>query len=148
MALVWFALGLATLVIGAQVLVRGASHLALAVGILPLVVGLTVVAFGTSAPEMAVSVRAAWSGQVDIALGNVVGSNTFNILSVLGASSLVAPSALTVAPAMLTVDIPVMIAVAAMCLPLFYTGQIIRRREGGLLLLLYVAYTAQLILAT
>jgi cation:H+ antiporter len=91
MSIAMFILGLITLVGGAQLLVRGASRLALSFGISPLVVGLTVVAFGTSAPELAVSVQSAWSGQVDIALGNVVGSNIFNVLFILGLSALIAP---------------------------------------------------------
>ena len=86
-----FALGLVTLVLGAQVLIRGASKLALSFGISPLVLGLTIVAFGTSAPELAVSVRSTWGGQVDIALGNVVGSNIFNVLFILGVSAIIAP---------------------------------------------------------
>ncbi len=84
--------GLAALIGGAQLLVRGAGKLALGFGISPLVVGLTVVAFGTSSPEMAVSVQSAWSGQVDIALGNVVGSNIFNVLFILGVSALLSPA--------------------------------------------------------
>ncbi len=91
MTIAMFVLGLVTLVAGAQLLVRGASKLALSFGISPLVVGLTIVAFGTSAPEMAVSVRSSWGGQVDIALGNVVGSNIFNVLFILGLSALAAP---------------------------------------------------------
>ncbi|MFN7395020.1 MAG: sodium:calcium antiporter, partial [bacterium] len=83
-----FLAGLATLVVGANLLVRGASKLALSFGISPLVVGLTVVAFGTSAPEVAVSVGAVLDGQTDIAIGNVVGSNIFNVLFILGVSAL------------------------------------------------------------
>lgn len=79
------------LVLGAELLVRGASRLALTFGISPLVVGLTVVAFGTRSPELALSVQSAWSGQVDIALGNVVGSNIFNVLFILGLSALIVP---------------------------------------------------------
>ena len=90
--LVWMALGLVLLVAGAEALVRGASKLALSLGISPLVVGLTIVAFGTSAPEMAVSVQAAQTGQVDIAIGNVVGSNIFNVLFILGVSAVIAPA--------------------------------------------------------
>src|SRR3989304_239998 len=86
-----FALGLALLVAGAELLVRGASRLAAAVGISPLVIGLTVVAFGTSAPELAVSVQASIAGQPDLALGNVVGSNIFNVLFILGISALIVP---------------------------------------------------------
>src|SRR5690606_37470220 len=86
-----FLLGLATLVIGADVMVRGASRLAVSFGVSPLVVGLTVVAFGTSAPEMAVSVGAALSGTPDLAIGNVVGSNIANVLLILGISALITP---------------------------------------------------------
>ncbi|HWS13565.1 MAG TPA: sodium:calcium antiporter, partial [Rhodocyclaceae bacterium] len=87
MQILFFVLGLGALVLGAELLVRGASKLALSFGISPLVVGLTVVAFGTSSPEMAVSVQSALSGQVDLALGNVVGSNIFNVLFILGVSA-------------------------------------------------------------
>ena len=82
-----FILGLALLTFGADLLVRGASRLATAFGILPLVVGLTVVAYGTSAPELAVSLKAALGGDADLALGNVVGSNIFNVLFILGGSA-------------------------------------------------------------
>ena len=84
MDIVFFVLGLATLVGGAELLVRGASRLSLSFGISPLVVGLTVVAFGTSAPELAVSVQSAMTDRADIALGNVVGSNICNVLLILG----------------------------------------------------------------
>ncbi len=76
--------GLVVLVAGAEALVRGASRLAAALGIAPLVIGLTIVAFGTSSPELAVSVQSALAGQADIAVGNVVGSNIFNVLFILG----------------------------------------------------------------
>jgi len=142
----YFCLGLAALVGGAELLVRGASRLALSYGISPLVVGLTIVAFGTSAPELAVSVGSALKGEADIAVGNVVGSNIFNILSVLGFSAVGAPTTLTVSPAALAFDIPVMIAVAIACLPVFFTGSLISRWNGLLFLTYYVAYTAYLIL--
>ena len=83
--------GLVLLVIGGEMLVRGASKLAVSIGISPLVVGLTVVSFGTSSPELAVSVQAALTGQVDIAMGNVVGSNIFNVLFILGLAALITP---------------------------------------------------------
>ena len=83
--------GIVALVLGAESLVRGASKLALSFGISPLVVGLTVVAFGTSAPETTVSVSAVLTGQTDIAVGNVVGSNIFNVLFILGLSALITP---------------------------------------------------------
>jgi cation:H+ antiporter len=139
-------LGLVTLVVGAELLVRGASKLAVAMRVSPLVVGLTVVAFGTSAPELAVSTQAALAGNADIGLGNVVGSNLFNILCVLGVSSLVAEQGVGISPVALRFDIPVMIAVAVACLPIFFTGHCIARWEGGLFVGYYVAYTTYLIL--
>lgn len=91
MNILLFLLGLGALVVGAELLVRGASRLALSFGISPLVVGLTIVAFGTSAPEIAVSVGAMLDGKPDIAVGNVVGSNIFNVLFILGVSALIVP---------------------------------------------------------
>jgi cation:H+ antiporter len=88
---VLFVLGGAALLAGAELLVRGASRLAVAAGLSPLVIGLTVVAFGTSAPEMAVTVGSAYAGEAEVALGNVVGSNIFNVLFILGVSALIAP---------------------------------------------------------
>ena len=113
--LVLFVIGLIILIAGAELLVRGASRLAVGFGISPLVVGLTVVAFGTSAPELAVSVGSALSGQADIALGNVVGSNIFNVLFILGVSALI--GALVVAQQLIRLDVPLMIgvSVAARC---------------------------------
>jgi cation:H+ antiporter len=137
-------LGLVLLVVGAELLVRGAARLAAAAGVSPLVVGLTVVAFGTSSPELAVSVRAALGGQGALAVGNVVGSNIFNLLAVLGAAGVV--SGVPVSPEALRFDIPVMTAVAAACLPIFLTGRVIARWEGALFLGCYGAYTAFLVL--
>jgi cation:H+ antiporter len=110
-----------------------------------LVIGLTIVAVGTSLSEMATSVLATLRGQRDIAIGNVVGSNIFNILSVLGISAAVAPAGINVAPAALNFDIPVMIAVSAVCLPVFFSG-LITRREGFLFVLSYAAYATYLVL--
>ena len=142
-----FVLGLVLLVAGAELLVRGAARLAARFGISPLVIGLTVVAFGTSAPEMAVSVQASLAGQADIAVGNIVGSNIFNILAIAGIAAVVTPSGLEVAPALLRFDIPVMIAVALACLPIFASGHLITRWEGLLFLGYYAAYVLYLILA-
>lgn len=103
-----FMAGLVALVAGAELLVRGASRLALALGISPLVVGLTVVAFGTSAPEMAVSVGAALDGRTDMALGNVVGSNIAHVLLILGLSALIVP--LAVHRQVIRQEVPVMLA--------------------------------------
>jgi len=111
-----------------------------------LVIGLTIVSAGTSLPEVATSVVAAVRGERDIAVGNVVGSNIFNILAVLGISASVAPTDLTVAPALLSLDLPIMVAVAVACLPVCFTGALIARWEGGLFLALYIAYIVYLIL--
>ncbi len=146
LTIVLFVLGIALLVLGAELLVRGASRLALAAGVSPLVVGLTVVAFGTSAPELAVSVRAAFAGSADIAYGNVVGSNVFNVLCVLGLAGLVAPTGVPVAAQALAFDTPVMIAVSVACLPIFFTGHVIARWEGALFLFFYAAYATLLVL--
>lgn len=148
MTFVLFFMGLAALVLGAESLVRGASRLATAMGVSPLVVGLTIVAFGTSAPEIAVSVNAALSGSTDIAVGNVVGSNTFNILGGLGITGLIAPSGIVVPPAVMNFDLWVMLAVCFACIPVFLTGREIARWEGGVFLGYYVAYVAYLILAS
>jgi cation:H+ antiporter len=131
-------LGLILLVVGAEMLVRGASRLAAAVGISPLVVGLTVVAFGTSAPELAVSFQSALSGQADLAVGNVVGSNIFNVLFILGLSALITP--LVVSQQLVRLDVPVMIGVSVLLLLLSLDG-VIARWEGGLLFAGIVAYT-------
>lgn len=137
---------LALLVLGSHWLVISASALARWLGMSELVIGLTVVAVGTSLPEVATSVMAAMRGERDLAVGNVVGSNIFNILGVLGLSALVAPAGLTLSPSLLVFDIPVMMAAAALCLPIFFNGMTVFRWEGGLLLLYFVAYTAYILL--
>lgn len=129
--------GLVLLVVGSEVLVRGAVRLAFHFGISALVVGLTVVAFGTSAPEFLVSGLAALRGQADIALGNVVGSNIFNILAILGLSALVVP--LTVAHGLLRFDVPAMIASAALVVLMGWDGRI-QVGEGLLLFALLCVY--------
>jgi cation:H+ antiporter len=138
--------GLAMLVLGARWLVNGAVQIAKLMGVSELVIGLTVVAAGTSLPEVAASVVASLRGERDIAVGNVVGSNLFNILAVLGVASLAAPDGIHVAPASITFDIPVMIAVALACAPIFFTGHLIARWEGAVFVLYYGAYASYLIL--
>jgi cation:H+ antiporter len=139
--------GLALLVLGSRWLVDGAVAMATALGVSELVIGLTIVAAGTSLPEVATSILATVRGERDIAVGNVVGSSIYNILAILGAAAIVAPGGLPVAPSMLTFDIPVAIAVAVACLPIFFTGHLIARWEGALFLGYYVAYTLFLVLA-
>ncbi len=138
------AAGLVLLVIGAGRLVDGAVAVARGLGVSELVIGLTVIAAGTSLPEAVTSVVASLRGQRDIAVGNVVGSNIFNLLAVLGAAGVV--SGVPVSPEALRFDIPVMTAVAAACLPIFLTGRVIARWEGALFLGCYGAYTAFLVL--
>ena len=140
------AAGLALLACGSRTLVDAATELARLLGVSELVIGLTIVAAGTSLPELATSTVAALRGQRDIAVGNVVGSNIFNILAVLGASAAVAPGGVAVAQAALRFDLPVMIAAASLCLPIFFTGMRIDRWEGLLMLSYYVAYVTYLAL--
>lgn len=142
----WVLLGLALLVLGARWLVGAAIGFATALGVSELVIGLTIVAAGTSLPEVATSLIAAFKGQRDIAIGNVLGSNLFNILAVLGLSALVSPVGLPVAESLLRFDLPVMIAAAMLCLPILFTGERIGRREGGLMFGYYVAYTVYLVM--
>lgn len=135
--------GLVFLVVGANALVDGATALARAAGVSELVVGLTVVAAGTSLPELATSIVATLRGERDLAVGNVVGSNIFNVLAVLGISALVADG-LAVAPGLLTFDIPVVIGISLICLPVFMIGSSITRLEGGIFVAYYVLYTTWL----
>jgi cation:H+ antiporter len=139
--------GLALLVVGSRWLVDSAVVFARYLGVSELIVGLTIVAAGTSLPEVVTSIIAALRGERDIAVGNVVGSNIFNLMAVLGFAGLIAPAGIAVSSAVIRFDLPVMIAVALACLPLFFTGGVISRREGGVLLGYYVAYTLYLVLA-
>jgi cation:H+ antiporter len=139
-------LGLVLLVQGSNWLVDSAISIARWLGLSELIIGLTIVAAGTSMPEVATSITAAIKGERDIAVGNVVGSNIFNILAVLGLSGVVASNGLPVSAAAEAFDIPVMIAVALITLPIFFTGKVIARWEGWLFLFFYVAYTAYLVL--
>ncbi|MGE4294475.1 MAG: calcium/sodium antiporter [Campylobacterales bacterium] len=139
------AAGLGLLVLGADWLVTGAVAMARDFGVSELVIGLTIVAAGTSLPEVAASIAATIKGERDMAIGNVVGSNLFNILCIIGLASMVTPGGLTVSDAALSFDMPVMIAVAVACLPIFFTGYTIYRWEGALFLASYVAYVLFLI---
>jgi len=138
--------GLVLLTLGSHWLVGGAATIARLLGVSELLIGLTILAVGTSLPELAASVIASIRRERDIAVGNIVGSNLFNILGVLGLSALLAPNGIAVSKVALHFDIPVMIAVAVACLPIFFTGHAISRWEGGILFAYYLAYTAYLIL--
>ena len=140
------AAGLVMLVVGADWLVDSAVAFARAFGVSDLVIGLTVVAVGTSMPEIATSIVAAMRGQRDIAVGNVVGSNVFNLLAVLGAAGIASGVGLPVSEAARNFDLWVMLAVAFACLPIMITGREIARWEGVVFLAYYAAYTAWLVL--
>lgn len=142
---VLFAGGALMLVSGSNLLVSSAVTIAEFFGASRLIIGLTVIAFGTSLPELATSVMASIRGERDIAVGNVIGSNIFNILMVLGLTSAVSTTGIEISPSALSFDIPVMLAVAVMCLPIFFTGNEVSRREGVLLLLYYVLYIGYLV---
>ena len=143
----YVAAGLALLVSGSRWLVDGAVALARALGTTELVIGLTVIAAGTSLPEVATSVVASLRGERDIAVGNVVGSNIFNVLWVLGVAALASESGVAVSPSAMQFDVPVMVAVAVACLPIFFTGYLIARWEGALFFAYYLLYTAFIVLA-
>jgi cation:H+ antiporter len=136
--------GLVGVVGGAWLLVEGAVAIATRAGISEAVIGLTVVAVGTSLPELATSAIAARRGQGDVAFGNLVGSNIFNLLGILGATAVVAP--IPVPPEVIRLDVWVMGAVTALTLALAATGRRVSRVEGAVLLVLYAAYIAWLTL--
>jgi cation:H+ antiporter len=136
--------GLALLVVGARLLVTGATALARGFGVPELIIGLTLVAVGTSLPELATSVIAALKREADIALGNIVGSNVFNILGILGITALARPIVLPYAS--IAFDLWVMLAASALLFPFLMTGLRLSRREGVILLVLYGAYVMYLYL--
>ncbi|WP_092204991.1 MULTISPECIES: calcium/sodium antiporter [unclassified Pseudomonas] len=132
--------GLAMLVFAGHLLLGAAVEVATDLGLSERIIGLTIVAVSTSLPELATSLIAALRGQRDIAVGNVIGSNLFNLLGVLGVTALAAPTPLSVSPNALDFDLPVMLGVAVLCLPVFYSGYRVTRAEGLLFLGLYLAY--------
>ncbi len=138
--------GLALLGLGSDWLVSGAVTLAKSFGVSDLLIGLTIVSIGTSLPELATSVMASLRGERDMAVGNVVGSNLFNLMAVLGLTAAVAPGGVPVSTQAAGFDMPIMVAVMALCLPVFYTGYRICRWEGTLFLCYYLCYTLYLVL--
>jgi cation:H+ antiporter len=139
--------GLILLVAGARWLTDAAVDIATVLGISELVIGLTIVAMGTSLPEVATSVLAALRGERDIAVGNAISSNLFNLMGVLSVSSMVAADGITAPESAIQFDLPVMIGVAVACLPIFFDGHLIARWEGGLFFAYYCIYTAYLVLS-
>ena len=139
--------GSALLILGSRWLVSSAVTIASSFSWgSELLIGLTIVAFGTSLPELATSVVASFRGERDIAVGNVLGSNIFNILAVLGIAGIVAPTGIKISSTVIQFNAPVAIVVALACLPIFYSGKQIDRLEGLLFLFYYLAYNAYLIL--
>jgi cation:H+ antiporter len=134
---IFLLLGLAGLVAGADLFVRGALAAAATLGVSEAVIGLTVVAVGTSLPELATTAVAAFRNEGDIAIGNVVGSNIFNVVGILGATATVHPLAKT---AIGLFDPAVALAAAVLLLPLLITGFRLTRKEGALLVIFYAAY--------
>lgn len=143
-ALLLVAAGIAMLVLGGEVLLRGAIELARAAGMSERVIGLTIVAAGTGTPEAATSLMAARRGQGEIALGNVIGSNIFNILGILGITALIAPIA--VGDAMVGSDMVWMLVFSAMLFPMMRSGHVVSRFEGGFLVASYGTYLTLLVL--
>ncbi len=138
--------GLVVLVVGSQLLVNSATDIAESAGISELVIGLTVVAIGTSLPELATSILAAMRGQRDIAVGNVIGSNLFNLMGVLGLSSIVSSNGIPVSDVSLRLDLPVMLAATVVLVPIIWNGFEIQRWEGLVLISFYALYVAYLVL--
>ena len=139
--------GLILLGLGSNWLVDGAVTVATRLGVDELLIGLTIVSIGTSLPEVVTSVVASYRGERDIAVGNVVGSNLFNILCVLGLTGVVSPTGINVTEEAIIFDIPIMVAVAVLCFPIFLSGNVIRRHEAALFLIYYGIYTGFLIAA-
>lgn len=129
--------GLVVLVFGAEVMVRGASRLAAILGVSPLVIGLTIVAFGTSSPEIAVSVQSALAGQADISIGNVIGSNVFNVLLILGLAAMIRP--ILIAEQLIRLDAPIMMGVSLLTYFLAMDGSL-SALDGALLFGLLIVY--------
>ncbi len=139
-------LGMAGLVAGSELLVRGAVTIATFFGVSELIIGLTIVSVGTSLPEVATSVVAAMKGERDIAVGNVVGSNIFNIVLVLGLSSIVAPAGIAVSGHAVSLDLVFMVGVALATLPIFYYGYRVGRLAGSFFVIFYLLYVGYLVL--
>lgn len=138
-------LGLILIIFGSQWLINSAVALAKAWGVSEAFIGLTIVAVGTSLPEIATTVMACLKGERDLAVGNVIGSCTFNILAVLGLSAMLSPSGITVSQEVLSIDLPILFLVSVGCLPLLFTNHILSRSEGVLFVGYYSLYTVYLI---
>lgn len=138
-------IGLAMLVVGARMLVESATTIARQYGVSDIIIGLTIVAAGTSLPELATSIVAAFKGERDIAIGNVVGSNVFNLLVVLSTASVLSGSGIAVSPEVFWFDLTIMVWIALLCWPMFVSHGVLSRSEGIIMLAVYLVYTSLLI---
>lgn len=141
-------IGFVLLITGARWLISSSLIFAEMAGVSELIIGLTVVAIGTSLPEIVISLVAAYRGERDIAVGNVIGSNILNMLAVLGFAGIFSSELIPIQDALLSFDFPVLIAASIACLPIFYTGHKIVRWEGGIFLMFYFAYLFYLFLSS
>ncbi|MCL2848713.1 MAG: calcium/sodium antiporter [Micrococcales bacterium] len=141
------AAGIGVIVVGADRLVSGAVDIASALGVSDTIIGLTIVAIGTSAPELVTTIMATIRNQRGIAIGNLLGSSTLNLTLILGVSLLFGPQAVAVDESFIRVDLPIMVAVALVCIPIFTTGRRISRPEGGLMVAAYMAYLTFIIIS-
>jgi cation:H+ antiporter len=146
-ALFWLAAGLGTLLLGAHLLVGGSLEIARALGVSEVVIGILLVAFGTSLPELAVSLVSAMKGEYGLAIGNIVGSNIFNLLAVIGVAATIAPSSM--APSVLSLHIFVMVAFTLVLFAMTYDydgKSELSRIEGAALLIAFIAYDTYVVL--
>ncbi len=141
------AAGIAAAIVGAQWLVAGATDIAETYGVSDALIGLTIVAMGTSAPELATTLMATYKNDRDVAIGNLIGSSTYNILVILGITCVVAPGGVNVSDEILWIDLPLAAAVALVCLPVFKSERLVSRREGGVFVAAYLAYLSVLLFA-
>jgi cation:H+ antiporter len=137
--------GIALIVVGADWLVDGAVDLARAMGVSDALIGLTIVAVGTSSPELVTAIIGTLKNERDIAIGNLIGSSVYNILIILGMTCLVPREGLPVAPELIRIDIPIMMLVAVLCIPVFISGRRVSRWEGGLFVAGYITYLCYLL---
>ena len=138
--------GLIGLILGSNWLVNSSVEIASAFGVSELVIGLTIVAVGTSLPEVVTSIVAVFNKQRDIAVGNVVGSNIFNLLAVLGLTGVVSKTDIPVDSSLIYFEFPMLVLVALICLPIVFTGKLISRQEGATLFVFYIAYVTYVVL--
>jgi cation:H+ antiporter len=139
------AAGIVVVVVGAELLVAGAVNMARSLGVTDAVVGLTIVAIGTSAPALATTIMSTLKNERDIAIGNLIGSSTYNILFILGATCLATPGGVPVEASLLHVDLPLAALVALLCVPVFATDRLISRKEGAFFVTSYAVYLGTLI---